>query len=543
MTARALVLVPERVVRRAVVAMHLRPRMTLALVVGLVLLAMGTTPPAHADDKDDEALGKACGGGFAGFICRQAVGTPGFKSALGVMKSADSAKKAIEALNPQNFLDEWAKGLVGAVTYLLAFIQATAEKIVSPAYNQPWWIKQYSVSFGLAMIVLPFILIVIASKVGGTDGPVSGVQLLRQSGWRIYFVVPAMAAVPAALYEVQQLAVALMSAFSKESIRQEHGAIGALMKLFTDKAGKWGDFGGTVVVILMCVFIVLGAFILLIELTASQWGLLLAGLIVPLTMVTAIYPPWASAAKRIVKVILGLMFLPAVIFFFFNTVWSAFNSAITGDHAKNSGFTLLLFLLVSLLMINGFPLVAWWLMKLVTPEAEGMDAEVRGLVPDATSGDVIPQRSEKQVEPSSGGGGEGGAGGAGGGGGAVAEDDADGGADSAGGGDGKGPDDGGSPAEDAGGAPASEGGGAGLGDGATGASEGVGAAGGGEAAAGAGGGEAAAGAGGGEAAAGSTGGAAAGGGIAAAAVAAKEGAEQVHDDTQAAGHRAMHEGE
>ncbi|MFC9233643.1 hypothetical protein ACFTZI_32590 [Streptomyces decoyicus] len=521
MTARTLVAnVRDRVVMRTMVALQLRPRLSAVLTVGLVLLVAWATPvpQAQADDDDD------CGGGILGVICKGAHMTPaykGAKTAAGVASTAEKAKKAIDAVDPQNFLGEWAKGLVSASTYLLTFIQSAAEKITTPAYDQPWWIRQYEVSFGLALLVLPFLLILVTAKLGGSDGAVSGVELLRQSGWRLVFVVPLIAAAPALLYSVQQLAVKLMSAFATQSVLEGHGAIGGMLRLFEKKAGHWGDFGGTVIVILMCFFIVITAVVLLLELTVSQWGLLLTGLLVPLVLVAWVYPPWSSALKKLASVIGGLMFMPAVVFFFFNTVWSALNSAVNGNHAQNSGFMQLLFIMVSLIMLDAFPVVAWWLLSLVTPDAGGMDADVRGIAPTPTGGDVMgPERGGKSVgEPSGGedaGGGSGG--GAGSGGEDEAADDSDGGTGSGGGGD-KGPDGGG---EDSDGSPADSGG---IGGGAD--SEGAAMGEGSEAAAAEGGG--------GEAAA-------AGGGVGVAAVAAKETAEKPHDDTQASAGRTMNEG-
>ncbi|WP_433860334.1 hypothetical protein [Streptomyces kronopolitis] len=521
MTARTLVAsVRDRVMMRTMVALQLRPRLSVVLTVGLVLLVAWATPvpQAQADDDDD------CGGGLMGVICKGAKMTPaykGAKTAADISSTAEKAKKAIDAVDPQNFLGDWAKGLVSASTYLLTFIQSTAEKITTPAYDQPWWIKQYEVSFGLALIVLPFLLIVVTSKLGGPDGAVSGVELLRQSGWRVVFVVPLIAAAPALLYSVQQLAVKLMSAFATQSTLEGHGAIGGMLRMFEKKAGHWGDFGGTVIVILMCFFIVITAVVLLLELTVSQWGLLLTGLLVPLVLVAWVYPPWSSALKKLASVIGGLMFMPVVVFFFFNTVWSALNSAVNGNHAQNSGFMQLLFIMVSLIMLDAFPAVAWWLLSLVTPDASGMDADVRGIAPTPTGGDVMgPERGGKSVEEPSGGegGGSGSGGGEGAGGEDEAADDSDGGTGSGGGGD-KGPD--GADGAPGGGSPADSGdiGGGAEGEGAA-MGEGT------EAAAAEGGG----------------GEAAAGGGVAIAAVAAKEAAEKPHDDTQASAGRTMNEG-
>lgn len=377
---------------RLAVLMSLRPRLSAGLVLAIVTLAAWAAPPAP----EAEAKPK-CGGGWRDTACEIGSWTPVGQGIKGLWGASSKTKEKIDQLHPQNFLDEWAKGLVSAVTYLLTFIQATAEKIMTPAYDQPWWIKQYAVSFGLSLLLLAFMLLLVGTRTSGQESSVSGVEMMRKGGVRLIFVYPLISMAPAILYSVQQLAVELTKTFSTEAAKKGHGAVGHMLKRFQDSGGDWGKFGGTIVVIFMCVFILLAAVIVLIELMVSNWGLLLAGLLVPIVLVAWVYPPWSQGLKKLASVIAGLMFLPVMIFFFFWTVWSAFDAMVKSS-GQNSGFTILLFLLVSLIMINGSPLVGWWLLQLVTPDASGMDDGVRDMVPASQPGDTFPQRREKSVE-------------------------------------------------------------------------------------------------------------------------------------------------
>lgn len=380
-----------------------------------LMLVITPTAPASAAPED------GCGPSWISWTCTGAKEVVhGAKKIPGVgslINAAESATKAVDALNPQNFLDSWAQGLCHAVIFALTFIETTAEKLGTPAFDQRWWADQYAVSFGLALVLLAFLLAVITARVGGPEGSVSGVELLRQSGWRLIFVVPVCALGPAILYSLQQAAAALTKSFSTQATVQANGAVGGLLKKIQDTVGKgaWSDMGGTVMVIVLLVPILCCGVVLLVEVAIGNWGLMLCGLLVPLALVSAVYPPWARILRRLCGIILGLMFLPAVIFFFFWTVWSAFNSNINGQgDGSNSTVTMLVYLLVSLIMIDVFPIIAVWLLGIVAPGAEQMDPQVRAAAPQPTPGDVYSGSFEK-LEPNSwNGGGEGGEGSGGG---------------------------------------------------------------------------------------------------------------------------------
>lgn len=377
-----------------------RPRTLLASVVGLVTLALVMAPAEPAT-----AAPMGCGGGVTGLVCSGAHGIghvakkiPGVGK---VVNTAEGAYKTVDALSPNNFLDTWAQGLCHAVIFTLTFIETTAEELGKPAFDQKWWQTQYAVSFGLALILLAFLLPVVTARIGGPEGSVSGIELLRQSGWRMIFVVPACAFAPAFMYSVEQLGAALTKSFATSASVQANGAVGSLLKTLETKAGNgWGDFGGTVMCIVLMLFILMAGVVLLIEVAVANWGMMLCGLLVPLGLVAAVYPPWSHILKRIIGIILGLMFLPVVIFFFFWTIWSAFNANVNGQGGSNSTVTMMIYLLVALMMLDAFPLVAVWLIGIVAPGTEQMDPSVRGLAPQPTTGEVYENTFEKPMSGS-----------------------------------------------------------------------------------------------------------------------------------------------
>ncbi|MFI9041642.1 hypothetical protein [Streptomyces sp. NPDC053726] len=362
--------------------------MTLALVVAPARVAA--------------AAPETCGGGLTGIVCSGAHGLAnGAKKIPGVgglIEKAEGAYKTVDALSPSNFLDSWAQGLSHAVIFTLTFIQSTADQLGKPAFDQKWWQAQYAVSFGLALFLLAFLLPVVTARIGGPEGSVGGIELLRKSGWRLIFVVQACAFAPALMYSLEQLAAALTKTFATSSAVEAKGAVGGLLKALEEKAGNgWGDFGGTVMCIVLMLGILIAGVILLIEVAISNWGVMLCGLLVPLGLIAAVYPPWARILKRIMGIIVGLMFLPPVIFFFFWTIWSAFNVNVNGQGGSNSTVTMMIYLLVALLMLDAFPLVAVWLMSIVAPGTEQMDPSVRGLAPQPTMGEVSSNTFEKPL--------------------------------------------------------------------------------------------------------------------------------------------------
>lgn len=384
-------------VLRAWSRMAERSEMLLRTAVVVATLALVGVPIGPA-----LAAPQSCGGGLSGLVCSGGHGlVEGLKKVPGLgdlIDTANGAYNTVDSLTPENFLDSWAQGLCHAVIFTLTFIESTAEELGKPAFNQQWWQAQYAVSFGLALTFLAFLLPVVTARIGGPEGSVSAVELLRRSGWRMIFVVPACAFAPAFMYAVEQLASALTKSFATSAAVQANGAVGGLLKAIQDEAGNdWADFGGTVMCIVLMLAILIAGVLLVIEMSVANWGVMLCGLLVPLGLVAAVYPPWSHILRRIIGIILGMMFLPAVIFFFFWTVWSAFNANVNGQGGSNSTITMIIYLLVALTMIDAFPLVAVWLLSIVAPGTEQMDQNVRSLAPQPTWGEVYSNVFEKHV--------------------------------------------------------------------------------------------------------------------------------------------------
>ena len=371
------------------VRMAMRPRRAFAGLAVLVLGVMALTPatPAAADS--------GCGPSWISWACSIG-GTILFPGLGTLVSTSDSAMKTVDALSPTNILDTWDQGLCHAVIFVLTFIESSAEKIGTPAFNQAWWADQYAVTFGLSLVILAFMLLIVTAKIGGGSGSsVSGVELLRQGGTRLVFVVPACAFAPALMYSVQQLAAGLTKDFATQAAVQANGAVGSFLEMMEKDAGHgWAGFGGSVMVMVLMIPILCCGAVLLVEMAVANWGMMICGLLVPLVVVAAVYPPWARALRRLVGIIVGLMFMPVVVFFFFWTVWSSMNGLFQ-KNSSNSPVTICVFLLVSLFMIDIFPVVCVWLLSIVAPSAETMPGDVRAGAPNPSPGDVYDGSFDK----------------------------------------------------------------------------------------------------------------------------------------------------
>ena len=367
------------------------------VVIGVLLVlslwgsSANAAGAANGDECEDALLGE--------WACSTLNDIPGVNRVYEYL--GDVHRDKVEAVTgtlgdvvPDNFIEEWVTGMAESTVTLLAYIQELGEKATGPAFDQAWWASQYATSFGLSLIVLALLLVWITSQLAASGGSLDAVDLFRQSGWRLVFVVPLISAGPLALLELQLAANDLARLFADEGTAHAGSAVERLMQLIIDTAGDWGVFGGTVLALILFLCILCLGLVTLIEMAIAQWGLHLGSLLVPLVLVAWVYPPWSGGLRRLSALIAGLMLLPAFIYFFFNTIWAAFDSLMR-DHPEDDGLTILLFLVVGLFMIDAFPAVVMWLMSMAAPGASGMEPQVRGAVVHPSGGEMMAGLAER----------------------------------------------------------------------------------------------------------------------------------------------------
>ncbi|TDC76479.1 hypothetical protein [Streptomyces hainanensis] len=360
----------------------------MSLLLSLSLSLCFAETAAAADD------GSGCEDALLGeWACERLNDIPGVNSVYEYLgdvhrDKVEQVTGSLDDIVPENFIEEWVTGMAESTVTLLAYIQELGERVTTPAFDQRWWASQYASSFGLSLILLTLLLVWLTAQCAAAGASASGVDLLRQSGWRLVFVVPLISAGPVVLLELQLMANELARVFADEGTAHAGSAVEQLMQLIVDTAGDWGVFGGSVLALILFLAILCLGVVTLIEMAIAQWGLHLGALLVPLVLVAWVYPPWSAALRRLAGLLGGLMLLPAFIYFFFNTLWTAFDGLMR-DRPEDDGLAILLFLLVGLFMIDSFPAVAMWLMSMGASGATGMDPQVRGAVDHPSGGEMM----------------------------------------------------------------------------------------------------------------------------------------------------------
>jgi hypothetical protein len=284
---------------------------------------------------------------------------------------AAGAAAAMERFTPSNIIEEWAKSLGRASAAYLEAIHKASVKVSTPAYATKWWREQYAVTFGLSLLLLAFVLVVVAAKIGGPAGSVSQVQLLRQAGWRVGVLVPALAIVPGALYLLWDLSATLSGVFAKEAAGSAGDAVTAYSKTLAEIQGFDGIIGGVITVLVLGGIIALLALVVFAEMAAVSFGLSLAGLLVPLVVAMSVYPPWRRPLARVLGLVGGLMLTPPILYAVFWALWSALGGLSAGEGGL---LPLMLFLLVGTFFAAAVPFALAWLMPMLAPSAEGGSA-------------------------------------------------------------------------------------------------------------------------------------------------------------------------
>jgi hypothetical protein len=342
-----------------------------AVVVIVVALVIAPLEAIHAAPPTDPCGGKT---GWELRICRTtgaAKKIAGYTPPGIVATKAVGAAGAMERLTPSNIIEEWAKSLGRASAAYLEAIHKASVKVSTPAYATKWWREQYAVTFGLSLVLLAFVLVVVAAKIGGPAGSVSQVQLLRQAGWRVGVLVPALAIVPGALYLLWDLSATLSGVFAKEAAGSAGDAVTAYSKTLAEIQGFDGIIGGVITVLVLGGIIALLALVVFAEMAAVSFGLSLAGLLVPLVVAMSVYPPWRRPLARVLGLVGGLMLTPPILYAVFWALWSALGGLSAGEGGL---LPLMLFLLVGTFFAAAAPLALAWLMPMLAPSAEGGSA-------------------------------------------------------------------------------------------------------------------------------------------------------------------------
>jgi len=356
-----------------------------ALLGTLVLSWFGSPTPAHAAPPpavstaiptvhiptpcDVPLIGKACD---TAKDAGNAVGDTLSGPLKGIKSSVDaltSAVKTIGSFNPKDLPETWAKAALHGVVWLLGKIQDLAGAFSTPGYKAAWWGRQYAVTYGLALVVLPFMLLYVGARIGGRDGPVGGITLAREVIARLPWTVPAIVLAPALMIETQGLLADLAKSFGDAGTAHAGSAGEAFMREIANAPhgnGFFAALGGAFMALVLFVVAIIFGIPVLLELAFSNWGANFFGLLVPLAIVFAIYPPWRKVLAGLMTFLVGIWLIPFAVNFVFWSVWDG-----ADNFTKGETFSTLLYVIVGLMMLAVVPAFAPVILMKLMPEYHG----------------------------------------------------------------------------------------------------------------------------------------------------------------------------
>jgi len=326
----------------------------------------------------DKGKDVACSAPLASTVCDKvgdagnAVGDTLSGPLKGIKSSVDaltSAVKAIGSFNPKDLPETWAKAALHGVVWLLGKIQDLAGAFSTPGYKAAWWGRQYAVTYGLALVVLPFMLLYVGARIGGRDGPVGGITLAREVLARLPWTVPAIVLAPALMIETQGLLADLAKSFGDAGTAHAGSAGEAFMREIANAPhgnGFFAALGGAFMALVLFVVAIIFGIPVLLELAFSNWGANFFGLLVPLAIVFAIYPPWRKVLAGLMTFLVGIWLIPFAVNFVFWSVWDA-----ADNFTKGETFSTLLYVIVGLMMLAVVPAFAPVILMKLMPEYHG----------------------------------------------------------------------------------------------------------------------------------------------------------------------------
>ncbi len=307
-------------------------------------VSVSTAAPAYADDNDcsfDPRSWDDC-----------------------VKKPVDAVTGFFSKWNPANLPEIWAKSAGESAGDFLAKVGSTTSDLAKPDLTAGFWLRQYAISEGLALIALAFLLLFVTARMSNARGP-DTVMLMRTVGFRLQFVVPAMLLGPAVLGMFVNLAYGLADGYSKAGSAEAGDAIRVYQEKLVDVAGPQGFVGGALSMLLVFgATAVLGLFVYL-ELLISGYGVYLAGLLIPFALVFYVYPPAKQLLAKLSGILVGLLLVPPLTFLAFNLLWGMVKGVAEAD-GPEATFQTAVYVLVAMLATAAFPILTAWLVSTLT---------------------------------------------------------------------------------------------------------------------------------------------------------------------------------
>lgn len=347
----------------------------LVLVVAAAFACVVIAAPAHAADptpKPDDGFQKCDLLGVVGAddLCKKVdkkLGPVGDAlTGSGLENLTDIATMA--GFNPKNMIEEWAKTIGESSMSLLKQMQKIMLTSSKPNLANKWFNAEYLVMLGLGMILAAFAL-VRATAAMAHGGP-EAVLLARSVFNATALYIPIVACVPLVIDTLVQIVYALAQFFGGKASATSGGAITAYLTTLGDPKFDAGHslVGGVMSLLVIAGATFLGALVGLFELMVASLGVYLLSLLLPPLIALGVYPPWRTKAWGVGGALLGVMFVPPVLFVAYWTVWGAFDEFAGKDLGDMESLGTLAFVCVATLAAVLAPLVVGYLLAHVVPD-------------------------------------------------------------------------------------------------------------------------------------------------------------------------------
>ena len=270
--------------------------------------------------------------------------------------------------NPANMIEEWAKTIGESSMSLLQQMQKIMLTASTPDLANTWFNGQYLVMLGLGIILAAFALVraTVAMARGGPDA----VLLARSVFNATVLYLPIVACLPLAIDTLVQIVYGLAKFFGTKASTTGGDAITAYLTTLGDPKFDAGTslVGGVMSLLVIAGATFLGALIGLFELMISTLGVYLLTLLLPPLIALGVYPPWRTKAWGVGGALVGVAFVPPVLFLAYWTVWGAFAEFAAQDLGAMESLATLAFVCVATLAAVLSPLVVGYLIAHVVPD-------------------------------------------------------------------------------------------------------------------------------------------------------------------------------
>ena len=275
---------------------------------------------------------------------------------------------AMDKFNPANMIEEWAKTIGESSASLLSQMQKIMLTASQPNLANKWFNAQYLAMLGIGIVLAAFAL-VRATAAMAHGGP-EAVLLARSVFNATALYIPVVACAPLVIDTLVQIVYGLAQWFGGKASATGGDAITAYLTTLAGLEDPSDSLvGGVLSLLVVAGATFLAALVGLFELMVATLGVYLLTLLLPPLVALGVYPPWRNKAWGVAGALVGVAFVPPVLFLAYWTVWGAFDEFATKDLGPMESLGTLAFVCVATLAAVLSPLVVGYMLAHVVPDS------------------------------------------------------------------------------------------------------------------------------------------------------------------------------